>query len=682
MPRQTKTATTKRKAKDDGELWMQRVEAATAITRDFVEAGERVEAYMSGDVSTMPTFLKVRARKLIKVAPNKFGPLLDAIIPATMHRQPGVVVLPADENDEMKVAEAALKSNLLMRGNREQRLVQHARATVRQGFIYAVGVAETDFDSEREVFRTSHVDLRRVVWDPECNGLPGSMRWAGVSFTMPVTEARDEFDDDEIVGDGAPSRSQGTSDASLNLPSDGSDDARPEYVTLWRVYRRGDSPAREEAKLDASAKTGDNRSVDGYSGENDCIIIDPCRNKILKRAPWGFTLDHDELPLSFFVPVLATGKLATISIFKPLERMHDVLNWIASFIATQIKHTSVRKYLYKKGGLDPAAIKALESDDSEVGVPVPDTENADRLIKALEFGKLSESALTGLGIYNSFFEASSPEADLQASQILKSQKAGVANIANSRSENRLALYSDRVEEFMIEVQRKQSQIADSLMTARMVERVVGPAAMGLKKEFPVPVMGPDGQPAGETMTVAVYPLWRETKTPREIRMETDVTIESGSMRRMSSDEQFQNTLMMFDRSIAAYDGINKQLLPFGQRIKPQSLIRKFNDTLKRLHRLNSQLAVTEYQLMDSDVETVGASEIQQVAQRVDGIEKTLKQLMEAIQQQGVQTQQQSAEIAKAIQGLGEGVKQAQATAVQADERAKKTASVLAQALAN
>jgi len=476
--------------------------------------------------------------------------LVDSLVPAVMARDPSVSVVPSDNTDEVTVRRAQNSSKLLEKSNREHKLKFHSRMAVKEALIYPLSVMETDYSNERGLPRATWHSIKKALWDVHSNGLPETMRWAAIEYELPIDAARKEFNAPWLMPDSS-SVDFGNSeeeqrdffDRFNNLDEDRILDQK----RIIRIWVRGDVPFLDDANVEDKDNKSDAGKSDefAFDGENKLIFFDPTTNRILRKKQWPFVLDHTQLPVHFLVPEMFPGQLATISTFEPLIHIQDLLNWLHSFIAEGVRNSVQVQGFYDSDEIDDDVIEQLRNPKDRNFIPWPGMEqkrDITKIIQRFELGGLNQETLQGLGIFDAAFNRVSGETDLTSAATARIQKTGVAQITQARSDNRIALLADQIEDWMTDIQRSMLQIALSIMTGPEVALWIGDENLGREQLVSLP----DG-----SVEVEILQFWPELDIDdgddvRQIQADSEAVIEPGSMRKQSPEEQLNNEMLLMD----------------------------------------------------------------------------------------------------------------------------------------
>lgn len=581
--------------------WTQRIKIATEERDEKVMAGDRVMRYVRGENVTFEG-LERETEHNIKVVLPVLKALVDSIVPAVLARDPSAVVRPSDPQDEAKVKLSKACSELLTKSAHEHDMRGNARMAVKEALIYPIAGWEASYSSERGLPRLRWYSIKKLLWDTNGDGMPQSLRWAAVEFTLPIEAARVEYKARWLAPDASsynPKSSEEVETIRHKFRNTMEREDICDQKKLIRIWWRGDIPSIDDVSIESANNSSRYDKEEGY---NRLIVYDPDSERVISDEPWPFVLDHDSLPIIFIAPEVFPGEPASIGTFEPLIPLQNVINWLYSMAADSIKNSAQEKGFYEPKRLTEEKIDQLREPRDRVYIPIDGFESelrgdVTRIMGRIENGGLSSAMLQGFSLFNQAFDMVSQNSDLRASTMAGIDKVGVAQLTESRATNRMAVIADQVEEWIAKSYRILLQIAMSVMRPSDVAKWVGNDVVSEMVTVEVP--DSTGQMVPMEVEVSYWPA--ERPSAGDIRRETDVRVEPGSMQKQSVESMVNSEIAVFDRAIAAIGDMDARLRQAGKFINTDAMLRFYNHFFIRFAELQGKVNTDIYLLRAGDI---------------------------------------------------------------------------------
>ena len=557
--------------------WHDRINAGIKQQEPWWESGRKRKKFIEGSQWNDTPDMQLPNGLWSKTTANRMHALVNGYMAATVYRRPNVNAKPPrDGKEEQKkaIVDQALLNYCLREGVYER----HQRLSTHDAIVYGAGFRELRLDKERGgIAKAEWRSAEDVVVDPHANTVESSVGWYAIRFTMNVRTARRIYKNDSLKPDGQVAKDKPSSTGfkrnSSGHVGGGMEDER---ITLWRVWARGDDPADDEDKDD---KKDDEKAEDvGDKNQSELeeylrkhgnrrLVVCMHHNTVLEDVPWPFVLDHDAFPITVTRLHDVPGQFLPYSPLQPVEELQRQLNWAMTFLITQMRRTSQKKYVVNKEaftGIGKEEIQKLLTLESEEIIEA--SGQLDRAIQPVDFGTLSAAPIQMFQLLEEQFDTISGYREMFGGMD-GARSATEASIREERAQTLSDLMRQATESAANEDLRKMLQMMFSATPAATVVNIVGRDVMEVSQD----------QLTGQPIQVVAY--WNEDMTPEQIRAEVDVVLEPGSMRRVNRDQEVTDLINVTDRVI----GLIAQYPALGLQPNPQALLEWENSILRKLY---------------------------------------------------------------------------------------------------
>lgn len=560
------------KAESLKKAWEKRINGGLDAQKQWLEDGRDNKKFIRGSCWNDSMDQQLPNSQWSKTTANRMHALVNGYLATTVYRRPNVNAKPTKAGDEA-MKRAIVDSAWLNYCMRECRAEEHLHLATYDAIVYGAGFIEQGLDSKAGgTAYMNWASAEDVVCDPHANTVMESCGWIARRITMNVRTARKLYKVPDLKADGEyKNKPNSTGNASEHVGA-GTDDER---ITLWRIWARGDDPEDdgpesegEEKEEGAEAESGDDETqteLEKYLAKhgNRRFILAMNHDVLLEDVPWPFVCD--EFPITIIRVHRVPGELLPYSPLRPVKELQKQINWALTFLITQMRRTSQRKYVVNKNAFPGASneqIEKLTSLESEEVIIAQ--EALERAIQPVDFGTLSAAPLQMLELMQDQFDTISGFAEMFGC-VENSRSASEAVIKQERAETLTDLMRQSTEAAVNEILRHMLQMSWSATPVETVAKAVGQDIVE---------MGVD-RITGQPIPVAVY--WDTEMTPEQIRAETDIVLEPGSMRRVNRDQEMQDIFMMLDKSL----GIGAQFPRMGMQPNPEAWLKFINGMLRR-----------------------------------------------------------------------------------------------------
>lgn len=522
----------------DGRVWTHRINAAKEVRKKALEKGDQIRRMVTGRATeVLKEDMEGYGDDWIMADWNKMAALVRVMIPALLHTEPDITVLPWDELDEVSTAKADLYTYLVRRFIRTNNRMEHSKAALFEAIIYGKGCTFTDFNKEEQQPRTRFQTIKEVYIDPAYDGTPNTMQWVARDLVLPVDVAKKRWPKKAHLLKADTSDMSEDEAVVVDKDNDIPKQRLKQHITLCEVWIDGHSTEYPDMKMGqegVSNHSDESNEHTGYHGKREVVTLlieskDKGYGKIIDRRPWGVTLNENEFPFQFLELTNDPNKVYGESILNPARRLQETMNVMLSAITTRQLQSAKDLILIKRDAFEDAdaAKKALEAGDQLTVLEVKNSTVSKDAVTQQSLGVPNAAQIEILQGANRAFEDITGYAELTSGDVRKAQNATAAQFSEERRQSSIANAVLAVERWQADMSRVELMFAQSLMTYDAVKEVVPPRLLGEVKT--------DLNEEGEE--VETSPYWNDAMTPREIRNEAVCHIRAGSMRFMSVEER-------------------------------------------------------------------------------------------------------------------------------------------------
>lgn len=471
-----------------------------------------------------------------------------------------------------------------------------SRKAIVEGLIKGRGCIWTALDDETGLVASEYVSIDDILLDPDARDLP-EVKWMARRRVEPAWLVAELFPDaaDQIKSSVKSSAGQAvegssTDDPFLDLlkePGDGDEDETDQkgetadLVVYYEIY----------SKMGLGFRSLEVVGEDWEKVQDDIdekyIVIAEGVDKPLFVGDWPAPLFLDgQWFASFLDFIWKPNTLWSIPYGKPALGEQKAIDWLASFMITQAKHSSrrlvgVKRHLSEENKRRIEKGRDLEFIEIDSGDPSDGIKN---LVDVLSMPPMSQDVPQALGMANEMYEQRTGMGELLYGQTRNQlRSAREADIKDRNSRQRIEDLARIVEDWQGEIARKEAILARFILEPEDVEKVVGSdelfgfaveVGMGgqpipgfLERFFPafdtyfasmeeaagaaqqITMMGAAQGIMAEPVPVTAGRVWADTaKVDAEtIVREFSIQIEAASARRPDRNFQIDQVNQMFER---------------------------------------------------------------------------------------------------------------------------------------